>query len=126
MLAKAAQRRGHIKTFYNRRRRFHLWEPSDFNKARESKPMGFEEAKHEWCHEQFHEQDEEFIGARTGLGIKRAYAYRALNALLQGSAADIMKLAMAEIWEAGVCDVIGAPLLTVHDELNWSVPDTKE
>ena len=37
-----------------------------------------------------------------------------------------MKVAMVEIWESGVCDVLGAPLLTVHDELNWSVPDTKE
>lgn len=125
-VAKAAEKRGFIKTFYNRRRRFHLWEPSDWDKARENKPMSFEEAKHEWCHEQFHHQDEEWFGTKTGLGIKRAYAYRALNALLQGSAADIMKLAMAEIWESGVCDVLGAPLLTVHDELNWSVPNTKE
>jgi DNA polymerase I-like protein with 3'-5' exonuclease and polymerase domains len=37
-----------------------------------------------------------------------------------------MKVAMVEIWEAGICDVLGAPLLTVHDELNWSVPNTPE
>lgn len=52
--------------------------------------------------------------------------HKALNALLQGSAADIMKKAMVEVWKSGVCDTLGAPLLTVHDELNFSVPQTKE
>ena len=52
--------------------------------------------------------------------------HKALNALCQGSAADIMKKAMVDIWQSGVCDVLGAPLLTVHDELNLSVPNTKE
>jgi len=38
-----------------------------------------------------------------------------------------MKIAMVDIWEtAGIIDTLGAPLLTVHDELNWSVPKTTE
>lgn len=53
-------------------------------------------------------------------GRKRAFTHKALNALIQGSAADIMKLAMVRIWEAGLCDVLGAPHLTVHDELDGS------
>lgn len=52
------------------------------------------------------------------------YTHKALNALLQGGNADIMKKAMVEIWNAGICDVLGAPLLTVHDELDWSKPRT--
>jgi DNA polymerase I-like protein with 3'-5' exonuclease and polymerase domains len=56
--------------------------------------------------------------------MQRAYTHKALNAVLQGSAADLMKIAMVQIWESGVCDVLGAPLLTVHDELDWSVPRT--
>lgn len=56
---------------------------------------------------------------------RRAFTHKALNALLQGSAADLMKKAMVQIWESGVCDTLGAPLLTVHDELDWSVPRTK-
>ena len=51
--------------------------------------------------------------------------HKALNALLQGSAADIMKKAMVDISKSGVEDVLGAPLLTVHDELDFSAPRTK-
>ena len=125
-VAGAAERRGYIKTLLGRRRRFELWEPSNFEKAREEKACGFELAREQWTHENFHDKDEEFFSTKKGLGIKRAFCYKALNALLQGSAADIMKIAMVEIWESGVCDVLGAPLLTVHDELNWSIPDTPE
>ena len=31
-----------------------------------------------------------------------------------------MKKAMVKIWESGACDVLGAPHLTVHDELDGS------
>ena len=58
-------------------------------------------------------------------GSQRAFTYRALNAYIQGSAADILKQAMVLLWENGVCDVLGAPHLTVHDELDISVPKTK-
>jgi DNA polymerase I-like protein with 3'-5' exonuclease and polymerase domains len=34
-----------------------------------------------------------------------------------------MKRAMVDIWESGVCDELGAPHLTVHDELDGSLPD---
>jgi DNA polymerase-1 len=37
-----------------------------------------------------------------------------------------MKKAMVDTWKSGVCDVIGVPLLTVHDENCFSVPRTKE
>jgi DNA polymerase I-like protein with 3'-5' exonuclease and polymerase domains len=53
-------------------------------------------------------------------GAKRAFTHKALNARLQGDAADIMKTAMADSWDAGVFDYIGAPHLTVHDELDGS------
>lgn len=47
------------------------------------------------------------------------------NRLIQGSAADIMKKAMVDSWKLGVYDVL-KPHLTVHDELDVSVPQTKE
>ena len=58
-------------------------------------------------------------------GARLAFTYTGLNARIQGSAADIMKAAMVKVWESGVCSVIGAPLLTVHDELDLSAPDAQ-
>jgi DNA polymerase I-like protein with 3'-5' exonuclease and polymerase domains len=55
----------------------------------------------------------------------RLVTFTALNARIQGSAADVMKAAMADIWHSGVCSVLGAPHLTVHDELSFSAPRTK-
>lgn len=51
--------------------------------------------------------------------------YQFFNRLIQGSAADILKKAMYDCWEAGIYDVL-IPHLTVHDELVVSVPPTKE
>jgi len=55
---------------------------------------------------------------------ERNFAYKALNAVIQGSAADLMKKGMVDAWEAGVFGVI-KPLITVHDELDNSVPRNK-
>lgn len=53
-----------------------------------------------------------------------ASTHKALNALLQGSAADMMKMAMVTIAKSGVENILGPALLTVHDELDYSVPRT--
>ena len=51
-----------------------------------------------------------------GPGIKRAYTYKALNRLIQGSAADMTKKAMIELHKEGII-----PHIQVHDELDVSV-----
>ena len=102
-----AARRGYIFTLLKRRARFPLWEPRSYTggkKTRTLKPLPHAAAVSEWGQH----------------GIKRAFTYSALNRLLQGGAADLMKTAMVNIWESGVCNEIGAPSLTVHDELDWS------
>jgi DNA polymerase I-like protein with 3'-5' exonuclease and polymerase domains len=94
-----AARTGEIETLLGRIRRFNMWEirhGGQITYFRERRP-----------------------------GSRRAFTHAALNARIQGSAADIMKLAMANIWESGVCEVIGAPHLTVHDELDGSYHDDK-
>ncbi len=57
-----------------------------------------------------------------GPGIKRAYTYKALNRLIQGSAADMTKKAMIELYKEGAI----VPHIQVHDELDISVSDNAD
>ena len=93
---KQATANGQIRTLLGRRCRFHLWEPASFGYK---KPLPFDEAMKEY-----------------GSPLRRAFVYKALNKLIQGSAADQTKKAMFDCNEAGLL-----PMLTVHDELCFSV-----
>lgn len=93
---------GEIRTLLNRKRRFDSWVITD---RKTGKPV---------------------ILRERVAGSKRAFTHKALNARIQGSAADIMKKAMIDVYESGVMDVLGVPQLTVHDELDGSVPRTNE
>ena len=53
-----------------------------------------------------------------GSQVKRAYTYKAMNRLIQGSAADMTKQAMVELYKEGIL-----PHTQVHDELDISVTD---
>lgn len=98
-----ARDRGYIKTVLNRRARFPLWEPL----FSEGKALPHTAAVEKYGHR-----------------IVRAFTHKALNRLLQGSAADLMKLAMRDMYRAGVQDVLGDMLLTCHDETGHSMPQT--
>ena len=91
-----AQQRGQIRTLLGRLCRFHLWEPNQFGVH---KALPFEQARQEY-----------------GSGIRRAYTYKALNKLIQGSAADMTKKSMLELYKEGIVAHI-----QVHDELDISV-----
>jgi DNA polymerase I-like protein with 3'-5' exonuclease and polymerase domains len=93
-----AQDRGQIRTLLGRLCRFHLWEPNQFGMH---KAMTHEEALRE-----------------HGPGIRRAYTYKALNKLIQGSAADMTKKAMLELYKEGII-----PHIQIHDELDLSIED---
>ena len=58
------------------------------------------------------------------MGVRRAFTYKAFNAVDQGTAADVMKKSMLDTWEAGIVDEIPVHL-TVHDEVDVSVEKTK-
>lgn len=53
------------------------------------------------------------------------FIYKMLNKLIQGTAADILKTALINAYEAGIYDVLDLHLL-VHDEQVASTPFTKE
>jgi DNA polymerase I-like protein with 3'-5' exonuclease and polymerase domains len=96
-----AERRGQIRTLLGRLCHFHLWEPSQFGVH---KPLSHEAALQE-----------------HGPGIKRAFTYKALNKLIQGSAADMIKKAMLDLYKEKII-----PLIQIHDELNISIKDKAE
>lgn len=102
-----ARDRGWIKTVSNRRARFPLWEPRFGRRDGEDKAMPYEKA----------------VDTYDGR-IVRAFTHKALNRLLQGSAADLMKRAMYDMWKAGLHVELGHMLLTCHDETGHSVPQT--
>jgi DNA polymerase-1 len=56
-----------------------------------------------------------------GPGIRRAYAYKSLNKLIQGSAADMTKKSMLELYKEGIVAHI-----QIHDELDLSIEDDKQ
>jgi DNA polymerase I-like protein with 3'-5' exonuclease and polymerase domains len=96
-----AQDRGQIRTLLGRLCRFHLWEPNSFGMH---KAMTHEDALRE-----------------HGPGIKRAYTYKALNKLIQGSAADMTKKAMLELYKEKII-----PHIQIHDELDLSISSEDE
>ena len=95
--------RGSLTSLLGRKCRFDLWEPDTFamNKA-----MPYKEAVDEY-------------GPTTRL--KRAYTYKALNRLIQASAADMTKKAMVDLYNQGIL-----PMLQIHDELAMSVKSIEE
>jgi DNA polymerase I-like protein with 3'-5' exonuclease and polymerase domains len=102
-----AERYGTISTILGRKSRFDLWEPGNWQDKRP--PLSYASALNKY-----------------GGNIKRAYAYRALNRKLQGSAADQMKMAMHRCWKDGIFAETGVPALTVHDELDFLDPGGRD
>lgn len=99
--ANRAQDLGIIKTIAGRICRFDYWEPiGKWKRA----IQGYDKATKEW-----------------GDKIRRAYTHKALNRLIQGSAADMTKVAMLNMWKEGI-----VPMLTMHDELDLSVNSEKQ
>jgi len=99
---KKANDEGVIRTKLGRKCRFDMWETRDFGIHT---PETFENASAKY-------------GASN---IKRAYTYKALNRLIQGSAADQTKQAIV------ACDEIGfTPLLQIHDELCFNIENQEQ
>ena len=97
-----ANSKGVIRTLLGRKCRFDLWEPTQWG-VHKALPLNQAQTEH-------------------GFAIKRAYTYKALNRLIQGSAADQTKKAMVDVYEElGII-----PLIQVHDELDCSVKDEKQ
>lgn len=94
-----------IRTLLHRMCRFPMWEPISVSRDEPVRtPYTREKAELEYGQN----------------NVKIAFAYKALNRLIQGSAADQTKMAMVELYKEGLL-----PLVQIHDELAMSVPDRK-
>lgn len=97
-VADRAGKHGSIRTLLGRKCRYDRWEPASFG-----------------SHKALSHKD---AFAEYGPHIKRAYTYKALNALIQGSAADQTKKALVDLADEGIL-----PMIQIHDELALSIPD---
>jgi DNA polymerase I-like protein with 3'-5' exonuclease and polymerase domains len=95
-VSRKANDRGKIRTLGGRACHFDLWQPTQFGIF---KPLPLEMARKEY--------DEP---------LKRAFTYKALNKLIQGSAADMTKKSMVALYENGII-----PHIQIHDEVDISV-----
>jgi DNA polymerase I-like protein with 3'-5' exonuclease and polymerase domains len=91
---------GYITTLLGRKCRFDKWEEAVYNPGVLKIPMSHAEAEKKY----------------GGEYIRRAFTYKALNKLIQGSAADMTKKAMLDLYREGII-----PHIQVHDELDISV-----
>ena len=105
LASKQGDKNGQIRTLMGRKSRFHLWEPVTFGAG---KPLPYDDAVKEY-------------GGAGGRGIRRAFTYKALNKLIQGSAADQTKKAMLDCYNEGF-----TPMLTVHDELCFNIESEEQ
>jgi len=98
-----AQTSGRIRTIGGRLCRFDKWEPKDWNSRK------------------WYDTWEEAANENGSGNIRRAFTYKALNRLIQGSAADMTKKAMINLHKEGIL-----PMVQIHDELNVSITDDKQ
>ena len=96
-VSKWASRDGEIRTLLGSGCRFNKWEPAQFGRHT---PMTWEEAVKKYGENR----------------IRRAFTYKALNKLIQGSAADMTKKSMLDLYKEGIVAHI-----QIHDELDLSV-----
>ena len=98
-----ANKKGYISTLKGRKCRFDLWEPTTFGVFK-ALPRSLAEQEYGAHHH-----------------LKRAGTYKALNRLIQGSAADQTKQAMIDLYKENLI-----PLIQIHDELTLSFDGSEE
>ena len=112
---------GSIKTILGRQCRFNKWEVNIFKRGTMNTLFNTKEEAQaqfikEWV-EMYPAAEKEKIIPK----VKRSLTYKALNKLIQGSAADMTKKAMLDLYKEGI-----VPHIQIHDELDISVIDDNQ
>ena len=115
-------------TLYDRFCRFNKWETTnkewnpEINRFNEVPLYTEEQAREAFKAEMLDKYKENKIDANYMDYFDRyytpAFTYKALNKLIQGSAADMTKKAMVDLYEKGII-----PHIQIHDELCFSITD---
>jgi len=127
----AAEEDGVIQTIGGRHCRFDRWEINEYTPG-VMKKLGTKIEIAELFRERIRENYPEFtaenwrhvekdLTSEHPKKIKRALTYKALNKLIQGSAADMTKQAMLDLYNEGI-----VPHIQIHDELDISVSDEQQ
>ena len=103
---------GYIKTFGGRKCRFNKWEIAEWNNGKFTAPMSKADAEAAYF---------EKYPKATKANIRRAFTYKALNKLIQGSAADMTKQSMLDLYRECI-----VPHIQIHDELDISVESEEQ
>lgn len=116
-----AQTRGYVRTLCGRKRHFNYWEPINSYQYKQelydkglsssavremSQPVPLSKAHEKW----------------PGLRLQRAWTHKALNSVIQGSSADMMKAGLVKGFEEDG----RIPYLSVHDEVDGPVTDEED
>ena len=99
---RVATDRGYIRTLLGRRRRFGLFGPKKWSAG--VVPLPREQALDKF-----------------GPPVVRYFVHKAMNALIQGSSADMIKKAMVDLYREGI-----TPHITIHDELDVSIQSLEQ
>ena len=97
-----ANQRGYVKTVLGRRRRFDMWEPPTFQRGKF--PIKGKEA-----------------AMRAYGTVRRAHLHKAMNSVVQGSAAEQMKKALVMLWKERI-----HLLVSLYDEIGAAVTSERE
>jgi len=125
LIASKAEQRGYIMGIGGRRHRFTLWEPKCWGLRHFVSPSQDKDAVIKRVEELIRKPPKGVKGRLYG-GVQRAYTHLGLNRLAQDGEGTTIKRAMVACHKAGIYDVVGVPLNTVHDEINHSDPGTPE
>lgn len=98
-----AGQRGYIRTILGRRRRFNLYGPPRWKPG--IVPKMYEDALKEF-----------------GIPVQRYFLHKALNSLVQGSSADMIKMAIILVYR----ELGKVPYMTIHDENDYPLANDKE
>ena len=117
----SAERKGYVLLLDRARIHFNSWEPRwidwEEKKRGQANFMKMNNCRLEEAEERTRQKDHPWFGKK----LKRAECRKSMNAKIQGCAARMTKMAMKQVWDAGL-----VPILQMHDALSFSFTEKRQ